>query len=129
MSTRPINYIGDSVRKTNPKDWTPEASKQLAADIGSKVLANHINVRIVQQGDNLGRIAEGLSRGEIQLKDWKTIQVIYLGDTNRLNEQKSKNPSMVLMDAGLIHPGQFVVLKDSSHLLLAERVEQILNQV
>lgn len=133
MSLSTINLIDSDVRRVSTAselDGSPEASQKLARDIAARVKNGKINIRIVIRGDNLGRIAEGLSYGEIKSMDedgtgWNNISVVYLGPSPRIQKQKEYNPDCTLIKAILIHPGQYVAL-DKGCVYIGDTVEQIL---
>jgi hypothetical protein len=133
MSLSTINLIDSNVRRASNAaglDGSPEASQKLVRDIAARVKNGMINIRIVIRGDNLGRIAEGLSRGEVKLLDeggsgWENIPVVYLGPSPRIHQQKEYNPDCTLIKALLIHPGQYVTF-NKGRVYVSDTVEQIL---
>lgn len=125
-----FNFIATEVRKEpSEKFWSEEVSVALAKAITAKVDPNKINVRLVQYGDNLGRIAEGLSSGVITPKGmesgWDKVDVEYLGESGEITRQINGNPTKKLVTASLVFPGQYVVLKDKTHLVVADRFQDI----
>lgn len=113
-----------------------------------------IHVRQVQEGDNLGRIAEGLSRGAIQLQQsecrsqvnlkdrswtsialadalgWKKAKIYYAfldaHPSMRLVAQGEENPQRVLFHASTIHPGQYVGITQANEVIVADDVNAVL---
>ena len=130
-SSLPFNFIAEEVRKLPTENpWSAEASKKLAKDIEAKVDPLKINIRIVQKGDNLGRIAEGLSREAIKLAKeggagWEGVQVEYLGESDQVTAQKKENPSKTLDTASLVYSDQYVLLWDNTHLVVADTLKKI----
>ncbi|MBS0649457.1 MAG: hypothetical protein JSS10_09595 [Verrucomicrobia bacterium] len=133
MSIPTVNFIDADVQRDKTAaekfDWSLEASQKLAKAIQAKVVQGKINIRIVVQGDNLGRIVEGLSCGAVKLKEegghgWENIPVVYLGPSPRIQEQKEKNLDSTLMKASLIHPGQYVAFRNNC-VYIGDTVEQI----
>lgn len=165
MST--VNIIGNEAYvKTCPieKRWDWNVSIEQAERIASSVERDCINLRCVQGsyveaeegtiwfGDNLGRIAEGLSEGRIQLQPdenervlagvrtwstilprdaigWKivTVAYVYLGEhpSSQLLEQSADNPARTLFTASKVFPGQFVGLRDDLHLIIGDTEESV----
>lgn len=134
-----INIIGrETYLKSCSKEerWSSAVSEQQAEKIASGIKEGVINIRLVQEGDNLGRIAEGLSKGRIQLqKDeslkplvnrpwttipiqeaqgWKETTVAYVCkrgvSDDKLLEQAENNRDRTLFNAGIIHKDQSVAL-------------------
>ena len=127
-ATTQINIIGSEVKKVAPEGqkWALGPSEKLQRDIADKVDSQKKNIRLVQEGDNLLRISAGLSQATVRPENdsWKLIPVEYLGNSERIEEQKSKNPYLNLCGAHLIHPGQYVaVLSMSGRVLVADDVE------
>ena len=157
-----INVIGsDAYVKNCPFEnrWDLDVSEEQAEKIASAVQEGCINIRCVQGkfiehegkkiwfGDNLGRIAEGLSKGRIQLqqeeatktlsegrswtniptreaKGWKDIFVTYVYSEDlpspEFSKQAENNPSRVLYEAGAIFPGQYVGLTKNLRLVIGD---------
>jgi hypothetical protein len=116
VSANFINYniIGPEVqRNKNPAgfDWSKEASENLAASLAKKINPLSLNIRYIQPGDNLGRIAEGLSLREITVEKWGEIRAEYKGDSDEIRKQIQQNLSCTLKEASLIYPGQYVRLQ------------------
>lgn len=134
--------------------------EEQAEKIASAVKEGFINIREVCGkyennmwiGDNPGRIAEGLSRGKIQLKQeefnnseeynsertlcgvpnskargWKYAKVIYVGQEKSINltNLKENNPKGKLMNAGILFPGLFVGMINNQTLIIGEKVEEV----
>jgi len=130
--------------------WDLKVSEDQSARIAAACKEGFINVRMIQGritdiadgkspwfGDNLGRVAEGLSKGQIQLqqdevssgivlerealhdiprseaKGWKDVSVVYVygrEPSAKLIAQAGENPSHMLLTANTIHALQFVAL-------------------
>lgn len=126
-----LNIIASEVRKSSSgNSWSPEVSQKLAKDIEARVEINRFNIREVQEKDNLGRIAQGLSCGIIKSKqeggsDWEGVQVTYLGESMQIAEQEKENPSHSLASASLVYPGQYVFLENNNHVVVADTIEKI----
>ncbi len=162
-----VNVIG---AETYVKDchfenrWDLEVSEDQAERIASGVKEGYINVRLVQgrliqygdkmewYGDNYGRIAEGLSLGQIQLqpheskrpiaegrswtriptkdaKGWKEIFVyyVYLSEepSEQLLRQATNNPGRILYEAGDIFEGQCAALTSTLELVIGDNLEEV----
>lgn len=133
MSHSTINLIDSNVQRASTAvglDGSPEASQKLTKDIAARVERKKINIRIVQRGDNLGRIAEGLSRGEVKSLEedgssWEHVPVVYLGSSPRIQQQKEDNKDCTLIKAIFIYPGQYVSFS-KGRVYIGDTVEQIL---
>ena len=131
------NLIGIEVRKEvapGKDQWSQESSQKLAADIAAKVDPLKLNIRCIQDGDNLFRIVEGLSRHTLKLKveegdgRIESLPVTYLGDSRQIEEERTGNPQQLLRFAGLIKAGQFAALnRDHSRVFIADAIEHILD--
>jgi hypothetical protein len=115
--------------------WAPDVVKKLAIDIASRVDAKKHNMRVVQPKDNLLPIVVGLSGGALQPEKFggdgtlEKIPVTYLGDSEKIREEKEKNHDMLVIKAGLIEVGQIVFLeKDHSRVFIADKVEDIFSR-
>ena len=132
-----VNVIGIEVRKEIvPDKWSQEVSQKLAADIAAKVDPLKLNIRCIQDGDNLFRIVEGLSGRTLKLKveegdgRMESLPVTYLGDSIRIEEERTKNPQQLLRFASLIRAGQFAALnRDHTHVFVADAIEHILDTI
>lgn len=121
----PINYIGEEAKVVRGRSLTNNSSllayRLLAEKISDLVEKEAINIRVVQPGDNLESIAVGLSQDRLK----KNAKVEYLGDSERIQQQKNENPSKQLSTAYLIFEKQFVYLKNLETILLADKVEDL----
>jgi hypothetical protein len=133
--TTSINIIGEDVYRFNNAqgklDWSLPASQALAQRIMDKIDPKAINVRFVQQGDSLGRVAEGLSGRSIKRVEeggegWDKVDVIYRGTSSQIQEQQKDNPSRLLVTANKIYPGQYVCLRDG-RVIVAFKLDELLS--
>jgi hypothetical protein len=130
-----VNVIGSEVQKTavNGKSWSLEASQKLERDISLRMNQGHFNIRLVQPGDNLIRIAAALSHRQVvppEIDDfsWRNIPVVYLGDSDQIRAQRTDNPNYTLLNAWTIHPGQYVAWADVGEVLVADRLDVLVPQ-
>lgn len=136
MSLSTINLIDSDIRRNSTAaglDGSPEASQKLARDIAARIKNGKINIRIVIRGDNLGRIAEVLSRGEIKSTDeggagWGNIPVKYLGPSPRIQQQKEYNPACTLIQARRYSSTNFNSFK-ISHGEIMSALTDIVNEI
>ena len=166
-----INIIGRAAYIKNcpfEKRWDLDVSEDQAEKIALATQEGCINLRCVQGefieqesgktwfGDNLGRIAEGLSKGRIQLqpeeskkplaggrswtsiptqaaKGWKNVFVTYVYSESHpsleLLKQAENNPSRVLYEAGEIFPGQYVGITNNLKLVIGNHQEEVVKFV
>lgn len=162
-----VNIIGrDAYYKNCPHENRSDldVSENQAEMIAKAFQKDKINLRIIQgelvkgetsefwYGDTLGRIAEGLSEGQIQLqknetkkpinkgrswtpvltkeaKGWKSVSVayVYLGKkpSEQLSNQALKNPKRLLMEARIRHSGQYVGLTSDLKLVVGDHQEEV----
>ncbi|MGH2611687.1 MAG: hypothetical protein ACRDFB_01400 [Rhabdochlamydiaceae bacterium] len=166
-----VNVIGSETYIKNypvERRWDLDISEEQAEKIANGCRSDCINIRHVQGklikteteeiylGDNLGRVAEALSGGRIQLqqhesgkplaetrswtpiptkeaKGWKEIYVtyVYQGETpsSQLRQQADKNPTRVLFHAGVIHLGQYVGLTQNLRLVIGDQLDEVVKYI
>ena len=152
-----VNIIGSEtyIKNCSPSErWSLKVSEEQAEKIASGVRQGVINMRLVQAGDNLGRIAEGLSEGHIQLQPeesskplatirswttiptqaaqgWKKTAVIYVygGDlpSSNLKSQAEENRNRTLYEANRIFSGQYVGLTRDLKVVIGDDQDDVFN--
>ena len=122
-----LNLIGSKATRNKLQhgdfDWEETASRELAQKIRNLMQKDQINIRIVQFGDNLGRIGEGLSQA-VNGFDWSLITVEYRGTSEEINEQKIRNIG-TLKNAHVLYKNQYVYWKNASTLVVAATLDDI----
>lgn len=147
-SKKGINEIDTRDWKKDPTDFTLKTQEELDERIAKRVQAaafGVLNILIISPGVNIGRAAQGLSRGRIQLqqeevrdpatvleqKDWTVMpmdqaqswgqtDIFYVYQNNpdeQLSKQASDNPSGKLKNANLFYPGQHIGIQTTENLV------------
>lgn len=147
------------------KRWDLPVSKELVRRIAQASQEGFFNIRIIQGrmidiedgkspwfGDNLGRIAEGLSKGKIQLhqdgaaledetwtpiprseaKDWKDVNVVYVYSkvaSENLTLQADENSSRMLYTANRVYHGQFVTVIENHTVVVGDTLDDVCSYV
>jgi len=131
-----VNLINDPKEiPSGVSAWDTEVSRKLAFAIAAKVDSQKMNMRIVQPKDHLLPILVGLSRGALRTEKQggngalEKLPVVYLGNSEQIQEQKTKNPEHLAIKANLIQVGQVIFLApDYSRVFIADSVQDILQE-
>ncbi|MFS8563272.1 MAG: hypothetical protein LVR00_02650 [Rhabdochlamydiaceae bacterium] len=171
MNVIPVHIIGSDAYKNNyaPENrWDLDVSERQAEEIGKACLPGHLNVRQVEGkhiatprheiwvGDYLGRIAEGLSGGKIQLQSGETTQTlgnsrtwtqiptteakgwtqifvayVYCGEkpSDQISRQALVNKRGFLSTADLLFPDQYVAVTDKLEVVVGDTVEAVVGYI
>lgn len=60
------SIIGGAIHKDPRNPWGGKEAEEFARNLSGKCLPGKRNIYQIKKNDNLGRIAEGLTRGRIQ---------------------------------------------------------------
>lgn len=109
-------------------------SEILAKRVAAAVDPTLINVRVIQEGDTLGRIVEGLSQGKIKSEQWKDIPVEYVYSqtpSENLRQQGVRNPERRLLSAHLIFPQQVAGLTREAipKVIIGDEVDVVVRRI